>query len=64
MTTSFPTKALEAIIEYLWCDEESDYASRTKEEKRDHIFVHLFALDRWLTQHEHVSPASSEEVEP
>ncbi len=64
MTTSFPTTALEAVIEYLWCDEESDYSSRTKEEKRDHIFVHLFALDRWLTQQEHVSPASSEEVEP
>lgn len=50
MTSSFPTTSLQAVLDYLWCDEEPDYSCCPKEERHNHIFTHLIALGNWLDQ--------------
>jgi hypothetical protein len=41
-------KHLEKVIDYLWYDEEKNWADSGK--PSDHIFVHLRAVKEWLDE--------------
>lgn len=46
--------SISAILEYNWKDEEEDFKEQTElndgEEPENHIYNHLLALDRWISE--------------
>lgn len=42
--------AMKEVVRYLWREEARDYQSRTKEERKTHIFRRLAAVRQWLQQ--------------
>lgn len=41
-------RAIEAIVQYLWNDEFTDYQARTKEARNGHVFRDLLVVRRFL----------------
>jgi hypothetical protein len=43
-------KAIQAILVYLWNDEEADYWAASESERKAHVFRELTIIRRWLMQ--------------